>query len=164
VSGTGDVELDAIRRTLASFESAFGLQSVVALLREYATRRVRIDVLDMIGHSRSPGFLVIGSWVVDDSPQTGASFSEFFRPCLEQLGVRAIRLLGCGTALTDRGNDAIRRIARATRCEVFGTKRYISKHDYGPQGFMRDDTLARQIVRAGDAPSMSLDGTPKAEI
>jgi hypothetical protein len=35
----------------------------------------------------------------------------------------------------------MRRIAQATGCDVLGTKRYISQHDYRPSGFVSDDTL-----------------------
>jgi hypothetical protein len=116
-----------------------------------------VDVLDMIGHSRSPGFLVVGTWIVDDSPQTAASFSELIRPLLMRLGVRTIRLLGCSTATTERGRSAIRRIALASRCAVLGTKRHISRCDYGREGFAADDALvdAKLIPSRSEVPSQS---------
>jgi hypothetical protein len=141
VSGCADRELDTIRRTIATFETTSGLESLVAVLHDRSVRGDRTELLDAIGHSRSHGFLVLGSWVIDDSPQTAASFGQLLRPSLEQLGVRTIRLLGCSTATTERGRNAMRRIAQATGCDVLGTKRYISQHDYGASGFVSDDTL-----------------------
>lgn len=140
VSGSADRELDAVKRTIVTFESASGLDDVVAVLRDHASRGSRTELLDMIGHS-SRGLLVIGTWEIDDSPQAAATFSQLLLPSLEQLGVRTIRLLGCSTATTERGRNAMRRIARATECAVLGTRRYISKHDYGPDGFTSDHAL-----------------------
>lgn len=136
VSSTEDRELDAIRRTLASFVAADGAGELIAALRMHAARGGRVALLDMIGHSCSEGFLLVGDWEIDDSLQTAATFSQLVRPYLEQLGVRTIRLLGCSTAGTDRGRRAMSQIARASRCTVFGTMRYISKRDYGRAGFV----------------------------
>lgn len=141
VSADADRELDALRSTIASFDTATGLDELCAVLSGHAERGERAQVLDLIGHSCGPGFVVIGSWVIDDSPQTAASFSELLRPWLVQLGIRTVRLLGCSTAMTDRARSAMRRIGQRTRCLVLGTRRYISKRDYGPVGFIADETL-----------------------
>jgi hypothetical protein len=141
VSGGADRELDAIRNAMGTFQDVSDLDQVIAVLRGCAAAGCHIDVLDAVGHSRSPGFLVLGTWVIDDSPQTAATFAELLRPWLQQLGVRTIRLLGCSTATTERGRNALRRIAVVTGCCVLGTKRYISHHDYGAAGFASADTL-----------------------
>lgn len=143
VSVGADRELDAIRQTIDTFENASGLDDVVAILSGHLKRSTRTALLDVIGHSRLDGFLVIGTWVIDDSTQTAATFSEVLRPPLVLLGVRTIRLLGCSTAATERGRNAIRRIAQAVGCEVLGTKHYIGKQDYAPIGFISDDMLVR---------------------
>jgi hypothetical protein len=142
VSGGADREIDGIRETLETYENAAGLGEVIALLQRQTTRGRRVDLLDAIGHSRPHGFLVIGEWLIDDSPQTAASFGELLRPLLRQLGVRMIRLLGCSTASTARARIAMRRIAQVTRCHVWGTKRFIGRNDYGPMGFISDDALS----------------------
>jgi hypothetical protein len=149
VSAAADRELDAIRRTIATYESASGLDDVVALLRARSVRGEPTELVDAIGHSRSHGFLAIGTWVIDDSPQTAASFTQLLHPSLEQLGVRTIRLLGCSTATTERGWSAMRAISRVTGCEVLGTRRYISQHDYGPGGFISDHSL---VAAGGTQP------------
>src|SRR5690242_11193200 len=95
VSGGDDTEMSAIRATIRTFESVVSLEDLIASLRSQCERSERADCLDLIGHSRGPGFLVMGTWLVDDSPQTAASFSELLGPSLDQLGVRTIRLLGC---------------------------------------------------------------------
>ena len=141
VSGTQDRELDAIRQTVASFASASSVDEVAVVLRRFCADGRRCELLDVIGHSRCDGFLMVGAWVIDDSPQTAATFSELLRPALEFLGVRTIRLLGCLTAATHRARNAIRQAGRASRCSVLGTKRYIGKLDYGPAGFKSDDAL-----------------------
>jgi len=141
ISDTADRELDAIRRTVDVFERVGSVDGVIASLCDYARREERVDVLDLVGHSRGRGFLVMGNWVLDDSPQVGATFSQDLRSALDVLGVREIRLLGCSTATTERSFAALRRISQAARRIVLGTRRYISKNDYSPSGFISDDTL-----------------------
>ncbi len=141
LSCAADRELDDIRRVLSTFETAADHADVIAVLRRALRRGDRYTCVDMIGHSRSPGFLVVGSWIVDDSPQTAATFSALLRPMLQELGVRVIRLLGCSTATTEHGRKVLRRIAQVARCNVFGTKRNIGKHDYASCGFIADEAI-----------------------
>ncbi|HEX7700798.1 MAG TPA: hypothetical protein VF403_08755 [Kofleriaceae bacterium] len=141
ISDTADRELDAIRRTVHVFESVSGIDALVTSLHDHARRETRAETLDLVGHSRSHGFLVIGHWLIDDSPQVAASFGQDLRVALDAIGVREIRLLGCSTAATERSFAALRRIGQAVRRAVLGTRRYISKNDYGPSGFISDDTL-----------------------
>jgi hypothetical protein len=141
ISDTADRELDAIRRTVEVFEQVGGVDGIIANLRDHARRETRAETLDLVGHSRSHGFLVMGSWVLDDSPQVAASFVQDLRAALDVIGVREIRLLGCSTATSERSFGALRRISQAARRSVLGTRRYISKNDYGRCGFISDDTL-----------------------
>jgi hypothetical protein len=141
ISDTADRELDAIRRTVEVFERVGGVDGMIANLQNHARREERVDRLDLVGHSRGHGFLVMGNWVLDDSPQVAATFSQDLRSALDVLGVREIRLLGCSTATTERSFAALRRISQAARRIVLGTRRYISKNDYSASGFISDDTL-----------------------
>jgi hypothetical protein len=141
ISDTADRELDAVRRTIDCFERVRGHDSVLTVLRDHVDRGTRAETLDVIGHSRGPGFLVVGNWPIDDSPQVAASFSQELRPMLEAMGVRVVRLLGCSTATTERGLAALRKLSQAARRPVLGTRRYISKNDYSPHGFISDDVL-----------------------
>jgi len=141
VSGSVDRELGAIRRTIATFEAISALEDVIGVLRAYSERGNDVEIVDAIGHSRRHGFLVLGTWVLDDSPQTAATFSLLLRPSLKRLGVHTIRLLGCSTATTERGCNAMRKIARVTGCEVLGTKRYVSEQDYGDVGLISEHAI-----------------------
>jgi hypothetical protein len=147
VSDIADRELDAIRQTIEVFERASGLDDVITAIRGHAVADKRVDLVDLIGHSRGDGCLVIGTWAIDDTAQTGASFNLLLRPWLERLGVRTIRLLGCSTGTTMQGRNVMRRIARAARCEVFGTKRHVTTRDYCATGFANDACIA-QLTRS----------------
>lgn len=141
VAAGEDRELDAIRQIVVAFDSADGLDDLVALLRRHAEAGSQFDMLDLCGHSKPPGFVVLGTWVIDDLPQTVASFRQLLSPALAVLGIRIVRLLGCSTAVTPRARHALRRIEQATRCRVVGTKRYVSARDYGLTGFRSDEVL-----------------------
>ena len=142
ISDTTDRELAAIRRAVTIFEPVDGEPSVVATLRRCASDGLHADVLDLVGHSGRNGFLRLGAWILDDAPQTAGTFDVLLRPSLEAIGVRAIRLLGCSTAMSVRGWKVITEIARTSRCRVFGTRRYVGLQDYRSEGFISDDALA----------------------
>lgn len=159
LSAEPDSELDRIRGIIQTFEDAHDMAGALAILEGHVSRDERVDVLDLIGHSRSPGFLVIGTWVIDGAAQTAATFSVLFRPLLADLGVRTIRLLGCSTAGSSAGRIAMRRVAQAARCQVYGTTRYISRNDYASAGFRSTDCLidaqgARAIACGDDSPEI----------
>lgn len=149
VSAAPDRELDAIRNTVTNYENVLGLDDVISSLGKHSSCGRRVELLDVIGHSRLHGFLALGTWVIDDSAQTAASFSHLLRPSLEKLGVRTIRLLGCSTAVSRRGRYMLGRIMQATGCAVLGTRRYISRTDYGAEGFISDDALDVIAMRRG---------------
>lgn len=141
VSADEDRELETIRQIIVTHETASNAEDIIAKLRDRASRAEHIETLDMIGHSCRPGFLVLGTWVLDDRPQTAATFQVAVRPFLQQLGVRTIRLLGCSTATSEPGRRAIHAIARSSGCEVLGTTRYLSARDYAPGGFISEHVL-----------------------
>jgi hypothetical protein len=140
ISYTAERELDAIRAKLESYTSLRDLSELVAVLRARAAAGETIETIDLIGHS-CDGVLVLGATQLDDSPVVAIAFTDALRPVLFALGVRELRLLGCSTATTERGRAALRRISLAARCDVFGTRRYIGRHDYGPAGFLSDGAL-----------------------
>lgn len=142
LSADEDRELEAVGEVIETYETASNEDEMIAKLRDRAKRGEHFDILDMIGHSSSSGFLVLGTWVIDDRQQIAATFQLLVRPWLERLGIRTIRLLGCSTATSDRARRAIQAIARASGCDVLGTTRYVSKCDYAPGGFISDHILA----------------------
>lgn len=149
ISNSLDRELDAIRRTVQVYDSIGGVDALIEALRFHALRRVHAVTLDLVGHSRDHGFLVLGDWLIDDTPQVAATFREDIRPWLDALGIREVRLLGCSTGTGERARGSLRKIAGATRREVLGTRRYLSKRDYDAGGFVSDDVL---VTASGEAP------------
>ena len=104
--------------------------------------RARGVSLDLIAHARR-GVLQLGSWTVDGQGASG----ELHRTCagiLAELELRAIRLLGCNTALTTKGQDAMRRLHALFGVPVFGTKVPISARDFDATGFLADAVLTNQ--------------------
>ncbi len=165
VSGHDDRELDLIRGTLVMFEVVAGCDALAMVLHVLAERGARAEVLDFVGHSRFPGFLALGSWVIDDSPQTAASFGYVLRPLFDRLGIEQIRLLGCSTAASEPARGAMQRIARATGREVFGSRTNLSSRDYGPDGFISDHALVSSSVIARERGcAISLGHAAQAEI
>jgi hypothetical protein len=144
ISDGADRELDAIRATVRVFEPVASADDAIAKLEAHAQQRTRAEVVDLIGHSQGHGFVTLGTWLLDDSPHTSAIVRDRVRPALDAIGARTIRLLGCSTAVTERGVGAMRRIELACSRRVYGTRRHVGKHDYGPEGFISDHVLADQ--------------------
>jgi hypothetical protein len=149
ISDSPDRELDAIRRTVEVFDRIGGAEALVDVLCTHAKHGVHATTLDLIGHSRAHGFLVLGDWVLDESPQTASTFRELIRPPLDAIGVREVRLLGCSTGASEPARAALRRIGLAVQRDVLGTRRYLSKRDYDDRGFVSDDVL---VDARGSAP------------
>ncbi|MEP6861173.1 MAG: hypothetical protein ABJE66_11155 [Deltaproteobacteria bacterium] len=149
ISDSPDRELDTIRRTVNLFDRVADAEGLVEVLHRHAERRVHATSLDLIGHSRGHGFLVLGNWILDDSPQTASTFREFIRPSLDAIGIRELRMLGCSTGSSDRARTALRRIGTAVQRDVLGTRRYLSKRDYDDRGFISEEVL---VNAAGSTP------------
>src|SRR5262249_13078306 len=94
--------------------------------------------LALIGHSTPDrSMLLLGDWVIDTASST---VTAFFRELaqhdvLPQLGVRAVRLLGCQTADTGRGRATICKLAEILGVEVQGTTHLIYSAHYAAEGF-----------------------------
>jgi hypothetical protein len=80
--------------------------------------------LDLLGHSTSGHHLLrLGSTPID---MLDPACARFFRAqaaadLMSSLGIGAVRLLGCQTAVTDAGQRTIRMLSRALRMPVYGT-------------------------------------------
>jgi hypothetical protein len=80
--------------------------------------------LDLLGHSTSGHHLLrLGRTPID---MLNPVVARFFRALaaddlLPALGIAAVRLLGCETAVTDAGHRTIRMLARTLGLPVFGT-------------------------------------------
>lgn len=156
-----DAELRLIHDTLAR-PFVVGDRSDVealcgALVRELGEHTPEPATLDLIGHSL-PGssLLQLGTWVID-----GASgvVTAFFRELadndiLARLGIEAIRLLGCNTAVTGPGRATLGALAEVTGVEVYGTRGLVLASQYGAQGFTDDWSFLLVGSRdLGDAPA-----------
>lgn len=100
--------------------------------------------LDLIGHSTPDrSLLLLGDWVVDG---TSSKVQSFFRGLVDEdvlarLGITAIRLLGCETAVSASGRLTLTELAEITGLEVLGTSMIIGETSYGPDGFTNDHVL-----------------------
>jgi hypothetical protein len=94
--------------------------------------------LDLIGHStRHHHLLRLGDTAID---MLDPGVARFFRvlardTLLAGLGVTAVRLLGCETAVTDSGQRTLRMLARIVGVPVYGTLVPLLKSHYNTHGF-----------------------------
>jgi hypothetical protein len=140
VSRGDDPELARIRETIAGSIAIDGRAELEASLCELLTygRSGTRKTLDLIGHSTADGsLLVLGDWVIDAASATVAAF---FRELADhdvfaRLGVHAIRLLGCGTAGTDRAKWTVCRLAEIVGIEVYGATGPLLASYYDAVGF-----------------------------
>jgi hypothetical protein len=97
--------------------------------------------LDLIGHStEGTSLLVMGDWVID---ATSLTVTAFFRELAEQnvvarLGIEAVRLLGCATAVTEHGRWTVCALAELLGVEVVGTTAPLLASYYESTGFSHD--------------------------
>ena len=107
--------------------------------------------LDLIGHStRDHHLLRLGDDRVD---MLDASVARFFRAIAEdrllpRLGVTAVRLLGCETAVSRGGQRTLRLLARTLRLPVFGALKPLMKSHYDERGF--NPAFAQVLVEASE--------------
>ncbi len=110
--------------------------------------------LDLIGHATSDGLLRLGDWVLDAET---ATVSSFFRgiadhEVLPRIGVNALRLLGCSTAVSTRARTTMRILSELLGLEVFGTTAPIYSLHYDEAGFSHQ---WRFLLSAASAPPSS---------
>lgn len=141
VSNGGDRELGLIRAKEFPFDSAGSEGDVVQALARHARNGVKTKILDLIGHSADHCFLHIGDWIVDAA--AAPTFTTDLKPLLQQIGVTGVRLLGCSTAVTKPGWTAMQQIAAGLGIQVFGTTRFLSVTDFGPDGFTSTNAIAK---------------------
>ncbi len=93
--------------------------------------------LDLIGHSTPDGLLRLGDWVIDSE---SSKVTAFFRniadlEVLPRIGVTAVRLLGCSTAVGARARGTLEVLAALLGLEVYGTTSPIYNLHYDEHGF-----------------------------
>ena len=107
--------------------------------------------LDLIGHStRDHHLLRLGGAAID---MLNPVIARFFQSIandglLPRLGVVAVRLLGCETAVSAAGRQTLRLLARTLRMPVFGSTKALMKSHYDELGF--NPAFARVLVEASE--------------
>jgi hypothetical protein len=109
--------------------------------------------LDLIGHSTSDGLLRLGDWVLDGESST---VTAFFRgiadiEVLPRIGVTAVRLLGCSTAVSTRARSTMKILAELLGLEIYGTTSPIYSLHYDETGFAHQWRFL--LSAASEAPS-----------
>lgn len=115
-----------------------GLTELDRVLGRLAEHPPSAACLDLSGHSTRAGRLLrLGADVIDMlEPATQAYFHRLAHAgMLRRLNVRAVRLLGCETAVSPGGQRTLRMLARTLGLPVFGTLTTIYKSHYDEQGF-----------------------------
>jgi hypothetical protein len=98
--------------------------------------------LDLIAHARR-GILQLGDWSVDGTGKS-ALLQHVCAAQLAQLNLCEIRLLGCNTAITTGGQEAMCGLSQIFGVPVKGTRMPISAADFGPYGFLVESVLSDQ--------------------
>lgn len=104
--------------------------------------------LDFVGHSTPSSLLDLGGWVIDRcNPTVTAFFRELAdHDVLPRLGISCVRLLGCGTATTQRAQDTLIALGDIIGLPVLGSTSFIHAGHFRPDGF--DSAWAFLLVGA----------------
>ncbi len=155
ISATGDAVMLAIEAHCAHFHRVGSLAELRELLLTLpASDPPEPVTLDLLGHSGSAAKLFqLGSSTINPCDRR---VDLFFRDLardrvLARLGVVALRLIGCETAVTPGGQYTLRRLAATLHIPVFGTTKMIMKSHYTAGGF--DPRFARILAEAATLPT-----------
>jgi hypothetical protein len=107
-------------------------------------------VLDLIGHSDGyDRLMTVGPDVVDARCQRVRDAFKTLRPLLQRRKVRALRLLGCGTATRDAGRRTLIDLARILApTAVFGTVDQLGPRSFDQSGL--SPSACRLLISAAD--------------
>ena len=133
-----DSELRAIVAAIDEVLLVDGAPSLLAGLERLAeTRPPRTRTLDLIGHAAGDDrVLRMGELVVDArDPEALATFAAIRdRGLLARLGISAVRLLGCCTAMTAAGRATMAALAELLAVPVLGTTQLVHALHFGEDG------------------------------
>jgi hypothetical protein len=101
-------------------------------------------VLDLIAHAAN-GELQLASWSITATEPFAAQLAAAIQPGM----LAAVRLLGCYTADTQPGMDALRHLKATLGVPVLGTSNMIFASDFDAAGFHTDAVL----IEVDDLPS-----------
>ncbi len=120
-------------RVVASLEELHTELKAVADRAPHGAR-----TLDLIGHTtRDHHLLRFGDTAIDMFRPSVARLFATIRSeqLLHRLGITAVRLLGCGTALTPSGPRTMQRLARTLDVPVYGSIKPLMNTHYTRDGF-----------------------------
>ncbi len=109
--------------------------------------------LDLIGHStRGHRLLRLGATPIDMlDPRVARFFATMAGDnLLPRLGIVAVRLLGCETAVTDSGQRTLRMLSDTLALPVFGTTKQLLKSHSTAEGF--NPAFQHILVEAAACP------------
>lgn len=141
VTSHPDAEVSRLQALLGDHLQADGRSTLEVLLGQlvYAcSEPAPVSMtLDLIGHATADGLLRIGDWVIDGESST---VTAFFRGIAEldvlpKIGVTALRVLGCSTAVTTRARGTLKILSELLGLEVYGTLGPIYSLHYDASGF-----------------------------
>ncbi len=141
VTSHPDAEVSRLQALLGDHLQADGRSTLEVLLGQlvYACGEPTptSKTLDLIGHATADGLLRIGDWVIDGESST---VTAFFRGIAEldvlpKIGVTALRVLGCCTAVTARARGTLKVLSELLGLEVYGTLGPIYSLHYDAAGF-----------------------------
>jgi hypothetical protein len=128
---------------------AGSLPELRRVLEHRLDRGVSPTVLDLLGHStRDHHLLRLGQTPID---MLDPNVERFFAALaddevLPRLGIVALRLLGCETAVTVAGRRTMRMLSYTVGVPVFGTTKPLLKSHHHAEGF--DAAFAHLLVEA----------------
>ena len=157
ITSPPDAEVSRLQALLGDHLQADGRIALERLLGQLVHARGDVapapKTLDLIGHATSDGLIRIGDWVLDgESPTVTSFFREIADlEVLPRIGVTALRLLGCSTAVTTRARATLKILAELLGLEVFGTTGPIFSAHYDAGGFNHQWRFL--LSAASDAPA-----------
>ena len=135
--------LDEIRDEYLA-DGALGPRSVEDALRTAARSAMRSPLsMELVAHA-ADGVIAIGDWIVDDQSPATSDLKAQCQAELPQLRAGQILLLGCNTAVTKAGQDAILHVAKVFRTKVAGSTVPLYSRHFGNCGLLATGVLAYQ--------------------
>ena len=166
VSAEPDHELDRIAGRITASVRIGGRAELDALFERLVAatdgaRTIAPKTLDLLGHATArTSLLRLGDWVVDADSPAVAAWARALRAghVLPQLGIHAVRLLGCQTAGTEAARATLCTLSDLLGVEVHGSNHLLYEVHYDEHGFL--DRWAFLLVSASALGRAARASTP----
>lgn len=122
ISGaSADPVLAEIQEKLSPFLTLVGgWRGVITTLKALRAEEYRATNLDLIGHSGPDNLLEIGTWIVGKDAAELQAFCHEAKPLMQDLGMTAIRLIGCNTVEGVLATAVLKALEDKLGCDAFG--------------------------------------------